>query len=274
MQNNIHVPSQPQHAARNRILVYIVITLLVNAFGSSIVSSLISSLLNPVRLSYSVRMLVYSLLSSSITCSAKGFLYRKFVFKSKKNVLPAIAVLTGLQVASTILALALSQGLSSSNLKYADLYPLVYLLLSLVAFILGYVLQNTRLYVEADNSAPFRSKQFSAASDNDPTVLGVDLDDIEKRKSPRSKASRGFFNRFDVENDGERVIAQSSREAIRAMEHKSLDMQHEWNCDDRNDQPIQTGPARRVIAPGNYSAIQANEHSTLDMKHEWNCDDR
>ncbi|MBR6667098.1 MAG: ECF transporter S component [Clostridia bacterium] len=274
MQNNIQVPNQQQHAARNRILIYLLITLLVNAFGSSLVKKLIYSLLDVFKIPGIAGTLIYFVLSGIIMCSVKGFLYRKFVFKSKKNVLPAIAVLTGLQIASSILSLSLVQTLAAPDMGYQDLYPAVNLVLFLVTFILGYVLQNSRLYVEAENSSPYRSKQFSAASDNDPTVLGVDLEDIEKRKSPRNKKSRGFFNRFDVENDGDRVIAQSSREAIRVMEHRALDMQHEWNCDDKNEQPVRSDPGRRVIAPGNYSTIQANEHSALDMQHEWNCNDR
>lgn len=43
----------------------------------------------------------------------------------------------------------------------------------------------------------------------------------------------GMFDRFDLDNgDDERVIAKSSLEAIKVMEHHELDMKHEWNCDD------------------------------------------
>lgn len=45
------------------------------------------------------------------------------------------------------------------------------------------------------------------------------------------KPFRSLFGRQDF-SDVERVIAQSSRDAIRVMEHNELEMKHEWHCDD------------------------------------------
>ena len=58
------------------------------------------------------------------------------------------------------------------------------------------------------------------------------------------------------------------------MEHKDLNMAHEWNCEERGKAQPQQSAARRVIAPGSGNPVHVTEHSALDMKHEWNCDDR
>jgi len=89
----------------------------------------------------------------------------------------------------------------------------------------------------------------AAAKGDAKRILSVDLEDIEKRNEQQErmdrrmrfglddnddgkKKRRGLFDRYDLDNNDERVIAQSSRDAIRVMEHHELEMKHEWNCDD------------------------------------------
>ena len=96
-----------------------------------------------------------------------------------------------------------------------------------------------------DTALPAKAAAGGAAK----RILSVDLEDIEKRNEQQEhmdrrmrfglddnddgmKKRRGLFDRYDLDNNDERVIAQSSRDAIRVMEHHELEMKHEWNCDD------------------------------------------
>lgn len=277
----IHVSNQLGNAKLRRLLKYIGITLLVNLLLSRLCSSLLSSISSALyRLLASRSYLlafIPSLLSDVILCIIKGLLYRRFVFKSKNSAAPAILVLILLEVVVFILLMTVSAFLAQSVSSVLDQYTITRFLslaLSLGAFIFGYVIQSSRLYLEASNTAVVRSKQTDNSSDGDPDILGIELEDIEKRKAPKGKRRHGLFNRFDVESDNERVIAQSSLEAIRVMEHKELGIQHEWNCDDQNASAAPAAPAKPVIAPGNHAAIHVTEHSRLDMQHEWNCSDK
>lgn len=280
-QKGIHVSDQPNNEKILRILKYIGITLLVRLFLSGPCRSIVNSL--SFRVFYRLGLqdffpwLVSTLVSTIVLCSIKGLLYRKFVFKSKNSALTAILVLSLLQLAASMLTLMFSLLLDSSGMSNSGagmLIELLSTLLSVAAFILGYILQSSRLYLEADNTAVVRSKHIDNTDDSDPDILGVELDDIEKRTTPRREKKRGFLDRFDVENDGERVIAQSSRDAIRVMEHKELGIKHEWNCDARNNSQQTQHTSRHVIAPGSGNAVHVAEHSQLDMQHEWNCDDK
>lgn len=259
-------------------LAYTGITIFANMLISSLLSEIVLSILSELELYRVFGHIAESIISAAIIGIIQAvilaLLYRAIVFQSKKSPLPAIITLALFQVAEGVLAYFLLFLLYVMEWN-ATAYSLITTLVSLILFVLGFFLQRKRFYAEDSDNGPVRARSSKAAADNDPHFVGIDLDDIEKRNSPGQRIKRSLFNRFDTENDSERVIAQSSRDAIRVMEHKALDMQHEWNCDEKGSgAPVRTGSRpEHVIAPGSGN-VHVTEHKALDMKHEWNCDDQ
>ena len=110
-----------------------------------------------------------------------------------------------------------------------------YLLISLAAFLGELLTLWHGVYRDSMDTALPPAKQESSA-------VFVSRDDTappqkKARRTTRTSDGkrRSLFNRYDLEND-ERVIAQSSLDAIRVMEHHELEMKHEWNCNDDQEE--------------------------------------
>lgn len=264
-----------------RILIYLGITLAVNFITSLLYDQYATQLVISFSREFSLPALTvlraFNILSKVPGCIVSAYLYRRYVFGSRKSVVPAIIILILFNAVGTLLLSAFSATLVNAGTAItqtgANIISLFSLCISAVIVILSYVLQRYRLYPEADDDSAYRSKLSGSASDNDPHFLGIDLEAIEKRNAIPRKKGLGLFSRPDLDVSSERVIAQSSRDAIRVMEHKELGIKHEWNCDDQGS-ARPTGQPRHVIAPGSGNAIHVTEHTALNIKHEWNCDDR
>lgn len=287
-----------------RILLYIVIIFgvgIVNSVVYGAVSRVAFELLWELGMAASLSGVFSTLLNIADKIAvgiAEGLLFRRFVFHSKKNPTPAIILLCVLNIAvfftTSAIPFIIFEVLKSPRViingyivshNYSSIHQALSIALTVGASALGYFLQRRMYRIDSTNTA----KVFSASNAPDPAIVTVDLEAIEKRSDAEIRSrifspgaaddnmprrSFGLFNRFDTENDGERVIAQSSRDAIRVMEHKDLNMAHEWNCDERGKNQPQQSASRHVIAPGSGNPVHVTEHSALDMKHEWNCDDR
>ena len=291
--------STPRRSVIVSVLIYIGIIWGVNFVDSLVYNAVYRGLSSvTVSLPFHLSSMVYFLFSIANTiviCIATGLLFRQLVFRSKKSPVAAIVLLCVLNVvrsfvvsfAYTLVIELLYDSMDSSF--YHPVYQVVSFVLTWGVHALCFVLQY-RIYNDGSASNAHSDKVLSTANTPDPAIVTVDLEAIEKRSDAEERSrifrpdaaddtrprrsSFGLFNRFDTENDSERVIAQSSRDAIRVMEHKDLNMAHEWNCEERGKAQPQQSASRHVIAPGSGNPVHVTEHSALDMKHEWNCDDR
>ena len=284
--NNQRSTTSAQRPEYLNILIYIGLTLAVNFINTRFISQIANRLC--AIFSGPLATLLINCLSSFVICCILVFLYRRYVFHSKKPLFSAVCILFGMQFARSILLTVFVSWLASSDMAINwSLYTLIangsyYGILALF-----YLIARNRLYLDV-GGAKVLSSRSDTSTDSDPAILGIDLEDINRRKHMQQlnritgrsnvdasarKSGMGLARKLDLDSTSERVIAQSSRDAIRVMEHKSLNMKHEWNCDDRDDRQINITP-ERVIAKGNGNAIHVAEHSSLNMKHEWNCDDR
>lgn len=212
-------------------------------------------------------------------------LFHKFVFRSKKKAVKPIAILIVLNLVRNIifnlLFNLLNMLVTSGSMSYMG-YRMMINVLSLVLqwdmYVLVYFMQRNYyreqervVRQQDDNPQIFTADQ---EDDNDhiphPEQDHVFCPGAERESGPVSLRA---FRRFRLDEDTAPVIAQSGRESIRAMEHRALDMKHEWNCNDR-DASHQPGSPQRVIAPGSGNPIHVAEHSALDIRHEWNCEDQ
>lgn len=279
MSNNHQRVSAPSRQSEiKRILIYIGLTLAVNFIDSIFLTRIVSLLYQAYPATAAILLIGYA--RTFIHCCISVFLYRKYVFRSRSRQLAGVFILFGLRILPSILFSLLGVSLYSLG-TLANLMQYG----ALAAF---YFIARNRLYLDGrEDGGRVLSAHANASTDNDPDVLSVDLDDIQKRKQKQQfnrivgksnqdtsarRSVMGLARKLDLENDSERVIAKSSRDAIRVMEHKALNIKHEWNCDDHDARSTDVEP-ERVIAKGS-NAIHVAEHSDLNMKHEWNCDDR
>ena len=274
------------HPELKRILIFIGLTLAMNFIDNLIVSEIVNKLY--AVFTSSLAVLLISNIRTFVICCVLVFLYRQYVFRSKKPLFSAVWILFGMQFARSILLTAFVSWLSAAGTSINwSLYSLIGSISYYGVLALFYLVARSRLYLDA-NGAKVLSARSDVGTDSDPAILGIDLEDINRRKQVQQlnritgksnvdtsarRSGFGLARKLDLEAGTERVIAQSSRDAIRVMEHKSLNMKHEWNCSDHDGQPSGIEP-ERVIAKGNSNAIHVAEHSSLSMKHEWNCDDR
>ncbi len=284
--NNQRSTTSAQRPEYIRVLIYVGLTLAVSFIDSFFISRIVNSLYH--AFTGTLATLLISNLYSFVLCCISVSLYRRYVFHSKKPLFSAVWILFGMQFARSILLSAFVSSLSSSgtNINWG-LYSLISEASYYGVLALFYLIARSRLYLDA-GGAKVLSSRSDTGTDNDPAILGIDLEDINRRKQRQQlnritgrsnvdtsarKPGIGLARKLNLDSNSERVIAQSSRDAIRVMEHKSLNMKHEWNCDDHDGRQINITP-ERVIAKGNSNAIHVAEHSSLNMKHEWNCDDR
>ena len=269
-----------------RILIYAGLTLAINFIDNLIISEIVNKLY--AVFTSSLAVLLISNVRTFVNCCLLVYLYRQYVFRSKKPLFSAVWILFGMQFARSILLFAFTSWLSVAGASISwSLYSLIANGSYYGVLALFYLVARNRLYLDTD-SEKVLSTHSDASTDNDPAILGIDLEDINRRKQMQQlnritgksnadtsarRSGFGIARKLDLEGGSDRVIAQSSRDAIRVMEHKSLNMKHEWNCSDHDDRPSGSEPGR-VIAKGNSNAIHVAEHSSLSMKHEWNCDDR
>lgn len=269
-----------------KILIFIGLTLAVSFIDSLFFSRIVNRLY--LAFSGTLATFLISNLYSFALCCILVFLYRRYVFHSKRPLFSAVWILFGMQFARSILLNAfLSWLISSGTAINLSFYSLIATGSYYGVLALFYLIARNRLYLDV-GGAKVLSSRSGTSTDNDPAILGIDLEDINRRKQRQQinritgrssmdasarRSGMGLARKLDLDSNNERVIAQSSRDAIRVMEHKSLDIKHEWNCDDHDGRQSSAAP-ERVIARGNSNAIHVTEHSSLDMKHEWNCDDR
>lgn len=293
-QNNA-ASTQSKKSLLQPILIYIGIILGVNFVDSLVYNALIQGIYNLLGTlphnNFSLVLLLSSIANTIVVCIVMGLLFQRLVFHSTKSPVTAIVLLCVLNVVRSFvvsfaytLVVELFYDSMTSDFFYPA-YQVVSFALTWGVHALCFVLQH-RIYNNGSAANAHTGKVLSASNSPDPSIVTVDLEAIEKRNTQQERSrifsadadreSRsGIFGRFDVENDSERVIAQSSRDAIRVMEHKELGIKHEWNCDDNDGSRQSTGSAsQHVIVPGSGNPVHVTEHSALDMKHEWNCDER
>lgn len=274
------------HRGLSSVLIYIGIILGVSFASSIAYQMFFSLLLGNVRASLlSTMSTLFGLANILAVGIVHALLFRRFVFRSRKSAAKPIALLILLYFARSVVYSLINSQLTTlvvtgamTSDSYRTLANILSFALTWGAYALVYILQRNH-YREEDAPVVQRAAQSS--------ILAVDLEDDTRHVSHPEQArvfcpgadresgpaSLRAFRRFSLEEDSEPVIAQSSRDAIRVMEHKALDIQHEWNCDDRNPARQPQAP-ERVIAPGSGNPVHVAEHSSLDIRHEWNCDDQ
>lgn len=268
------------------VLIYIGIILGVNFASSMAYQMFFSLIMSNFRASlFSAMSILFGLADTLAVGIVHALLFRRFVFRSRKSAAKPIALLILLYFARSIVYSLINSQLTTlvvtgamTSESYHALTGILSFVLALGVYTLGYVIQRNH-YREEDAPVVQRAAQSS--------ILAVDLEDNARHVSHPEQArvfcpgadresgpaSLRAFRRFSLEEDTEPVIAQSSRDAIRVMEHKALDIQHEWNCDDR-DSARQPQTPERVIVPGSGNPVHVAEHSSLDIRHEWNCGDQ